>query len=191
LRYHPDRQSEKTLEARERAEFHMRELNQAWAVLRSPGRRADYDARLRGVTPVWEQGRARAKRTAPVAPRVADLEPDSPGASPPRSRGLRIGPIVFVMIAVAGMLAFAAWATTSSDDGERDVEVETGTLFEEGDCVVLVSVDGRITPLRGECSSIGALRVMAVVDLGRPCPGGTEAVDLQAEELRLCLRASS
>jgi hypothetical protein len=96
---------------------------------------------------------------------------------------------VFVLIAVVGMLAFATWATTSGDD-EPDVEVEAGTPLQEGDCVLLVSVDGRITPVRGECSSVGALRVVAVVDLGRPCPDRSEAVDQPAAEVRLCLSPS-
>jgi hypothetical protein len=168
----------------------MREINQAWEVLRSPARRADYDAQLRGVTPVWEQSRVRAKRTAPVAPGVADLEPDRPGVEPPRSSGWRIGPIAVVVVVVAAMLAFAAWATTAGDE-EPDVEVEAGTPLQEGDCVLLTSVDGRITPVRGACSSVGAMRVAAIVDLGRPCPDGSEAVDQPSAELRLCLGAPS
>jgi hypothetical protein len=189
LKYHPDRQAEQTAEARERAEFHMRELNGAWEVLRSPARRADYDARLRGDTPVWEQAGTRAKRTAPVTPRVADLEPERPGAAAPSSSGWRVGPIVAIVMVVVAVLGFAAWATTSSSDGPRDVRVETGTSFEEGGCVVLGSVGGRITPVPGECSAIGASRIDQIVDLGRPCSGNAEAFDVQNEKLRLCLRS--
>ena len=75
LKYHPDRQGQATAENRERAEFHMREVNAAWEVLRSPARRAEYDTRLRGHTPVWEKSGTRAKRTAPVRTHVADLQP--------------------------------------------------------------------------------------------------------------------
>jgi hypothetical protein len=32
--------------------------------------------------------------------------------------------------------------------------------------------------------------VVDVVDLGRPCAQGTEAVDVQVDELRLCVRSS-
>ena len=165
----------------------MRELNSAWEVLRSPARRADYDARLRGDTPVWEQAGARAKRTAPVTPRVADLEPERPGASAASSAGWRVGPIVVIVLVVVAVVGFAAWATSSSSDGPRDVQVETGTPFEEGQCVVLASIGGRITPVPGECSAIGASRIDQMVDLGRPCAANTEAVDLQSEKLRLCL----
>lgn len=189
LKYHPDRQVDESPEARARAEFHMRELNSAWEVLRSPARRADYDARLRGDTPVWERAGTRAKRTAPVSPRVADLEPDRPGTSAPSSSGWRVGPIVAIVIVVVAVLGFAAWATTSSTDEPRDVQVETGSPFQEGECVVLASLGGRVTPVPGECSAIGASRIDQIVDLGRPCTGNTEAVDLQSEELRLCLRA--
>ena len=65
----------------------MREINAAWEVLRSPARRAEYDTRLRGDTPVWEQRGARAKRTVPVSPRVADLQPRSSRPDAPPSRG--------------------------------------------------------------------------------------------------------
>ena len=56
--------------------------------------------------------------------------------------------------------------------------------------MVLVSIDGRITPVSNECSAIGALHVVRVVDLGRPCPTGTESFDVQADEMRLCLSSN-
>ena len=47
LRYHPDRLgTEADAAARERAEWRMREINEAWAVLQSPGGRARYDEEL-------------------------------------------------------------------------------------------------------------------------------------------------
>lgn len=188
LKYHPDRQVENTAEARERAEFHMRELNGAWEVLRSPARRADYDVRLRGDTPAWEPSGVRAKRTAPVAPRVAELERDRPGAPAPSSSGFRVGPIVIVVLVIVAVLGFAAWATSSSSDPDADVEVEAGSPFEKDRCVLLVSLDGRITPVPGECASVGALQIDDIFDLGRPCESGAQALDLPNDELRLCLR---
>jgi DnaJ-class molecular chaperone len=188
LKYHPDRQGEQSPETRERAEFHMRELNAAWEVLRSPARRAEYDTRLRGGTPVWEQSSARAKRTAPVTPRVADLRPQHAAAGTGAPTGTRFGPIVAVIVvAVAAMLGFAAWATTGSSNDGRDVNVQTGTSFGENTCVLLASVDGRITPVPNDCGTIGVLRIDQVLDLGRPCPGNLEAFDLQADQIRLCL----
>lgn len=190
LRYHPDRMVDQSPEARERAEFHMRELNAAWEVLRNPGRRADYDARLRGDTPVWQQkARVAARRTTPVQPRVADLEPERVGG--PTPTGWRVGPVVLVVLVVVAVLGFAAWATASSNEQDGDVDVEVGSPFVEGECVLLASVRGRITPVPNECSSIGALEVVEIVDLGRPCPERTEAVDVQSDELRLCVRPSS
>jgi hypothetical protein len=166
----------------------MRELNAAWQVLRSPARRADYDTRLRGGTPVWEQSGARARRTAPVTTRVADLQPQQVTAGGSPSGGLRVGPVVaVVVVAVVAMLGFAAWATSSSSRGDRDVKVDTGTSFDVNTCVVLASVDGRITPVPNECNAIGAMRIDQVLDLGRPCPGTLEAFDLEADQLRLCL----
>lgn len=169
----------------------MRELNAAWEVLRSPARRAEYDTRLRGDTPVWEQRGARAQRTAPVNPRIADLQPQNAAANAGATRGLRAGPIFAVVaVVVVAILGFAAWATTSSSDNGGDVDVQTGTSFEENSCVVLASVEGRITPLPNECSAIGAMRIDKVFDLGRPCPAPLEAFDLQADQIRLCLKGS-
>jgi hypothetical protein len=122
-----------------------------------------------------------------VSPRVAELEPDRPGAAAPSSSGWRVGPIIAIVMVVVVLLGFAAWATTSSSDGPRDVQVETGSPFEEGECVVLVSLGGRITPVPGGCSAVGASRIDEIVELGRPCAGNTEPVDMQTEELRLCL----
>jgi hypothetical protein len=169
----------------------MRELNAAWEVLRSPARRAEYDTRLRGDTPVWEPRGARAKRTAPVNPRIANLQPQHAAANGGASGGVRVGPLIaVVVVVVVAILGFAAWATTSSSDNGREVEVQTGTSFGENTCVVLASVDGRITPLPNECSAIGALRIGRVLDLGRPCPSPLEAFDLQADQIRLCLSGS-
>jgi DnaJ-class molecular chaperone len=188
LKYHPDRQSEQSADARERAEFHMREINAAWEVLRSPARRAEYDTRLRGDTPVWEQRGARAKRTVPVSPRVADLQPQPSRSGAPPPSGFRMGPIVaLVVIGVVAVVGFAAWSASSSSRENRDVNVQTGTSFAEGSCVVLASVSGRITPVADDCGSTGAMRIALVTDLGRPCPTNLESFDLQAEKQRLCL----
>lgn len=187
MRYHPDRQSDQSPAAREQAEFRMRELNAAWDVLRSPARRAEYDARLRGDVPVWQQSRPRPKRTTPVVPHAAPLEPDRPGRPSPAA-GWRLGPILAIVVAVVAVLGFAAWATASSDDDPPDVRVETGTPYEEGTCVVLTPVQARITALPTECSSIGSMVIREIVDLGRPCPQGMEAFDVQVEERTLCLR---
>lgn len=193
MRFHPDRHADAAPEVRARADFQMREVNAAWEVLRNPARRADYDARLRGDTPVWEGGGTRAKRTAPVAPRVADLQPRKPSGAVSAPAPWRAGPLIVVgVVLVVVALGFAAWATTSSsDEGDEDeVEVQVGTPISEGSCVVLASIDGRIAPVTNECSAIGALRVVSVVDLGRPCPSDTERFDVQADEVRLCLSSN-
>jgi hypothetical protein len=193
FKHHPDRLAEESPEARERAEWRMRELNRAWEVLRNPARRAEYDRTLRGETPVWERGTVRAKRTAPVTTaRVADLEPDRPGVAPPSRSMLRGGPIAIVVAVVVALLAFAAWATTAGDDdGEPAVEVDVGSPFEVGECIVLASVDGRITPVPASCASPGAYEVRDITDLGRPCPSGSETVDVSQHEERLCLRGAT
>jgi hypothetical protein len=168
----------------------MREVNNAWEVLRSPARRAEYDARLRGDVPVWQKP-DRAKRTVPVSPRVADLEPARPGTPAAASAGWRVGPVLAVVLLVVALLGFAAWATTASDDSTPSVQVEAGLPFEEDTCVLLASVEGRITPTPVGCSSVGAMWIDEIVDLGRPCSPATDAFDLDADEVRLCVRPAS
>jgi molecular chaperone DnaJ len=192
LRYHPDRQTDESAGSRERAEWRMRELNGAWEVLRNPARRAEYDRQLRGETPVWEKGAARAKRTAPVtATRVADLEPDRPGTSPQPRSMLRAGPIAIVAAVVIALLVFAAWATTAGDDDEPEVEVDVGSPFDVGGCFVLASIDGRFTPVPTDCATAGAYQIREITDLGRPCATGNESLDVAEHEQRLCVRQAN
>lgn len=50
-RLHPDRHVESPADERERAERVMRRVNEAWAVLRDPARKAEYDRRLTAASP--------------------------------------------------------------------------------------------------------------------------------------------
>lgn len=200
LKHHPDRQGEAPGRTRRDAEHRMQEVNAAWEVLRSPGRRAAYDAELRGVRPVWETARPRAPRTSTVRltsdgprPGAAPGGPTPPGFEVPGPAApfLRFGPILVILVILAGILVFTAYATSqdSSDAPSGDaVDLRTGSPFADGSCVQLASVGGRIMPQKvTNCASPAAHRVEATVDLGRPCPAGSEGFDIPTEELRLCL----
>jgi hypothetical protein len=194
LKHHPDRQAEAGDAAGRDAAFRMQEINAAWEVLRSPGRRAAYDSELRGVRPVWESGaRSRSPRTAPVR-----MGGDARGTSAPSPPGfevaapvapfLRFGPIIVVLVILGAILVFTAYATSQDSNDEGGVEVATGAPFPDGSCVQLASVGGRVVPQKvTNCGSRGAFEVVETVDLGRPCPGGTEGFDFASEKMRLCL----
>jgi hypothetical protein len=192
LKHHPDRQVDGGLGSRERTEWRMQEVNAAWEVLRSPGRRASYDAELRGVRPVWQQGSTpRAPRTTPV--RMAGDGPVRPpaGFEVPTSAApfLRMGPVLLIIAVLGGIFVFTAYAAQRSSDSDQPAQrVEMRTLFAEGSCVVIGSAGGRATPVPvADCSTGGARRVVRVVDLGRPCPAGSEAFEVAADKQRLCL----
>ncbi len=185
LRYHPDRSSCADDQSRQLAEFRMREINGAWAVLRNPATRAAYDARLRGEdrppadTPVG---------TTPT-PSAATEQAPFPNATgdPDAARPLRLGPLVFgaVLIVCLVVVAFVV-GVPKSDDG--DVRVETRERFAVGACVLVSPSEVGLVPVEVPCSTPDASRIVSRVDFPRPCPLGTTLVRVPGEDVALCLR---
>jgi hypothetical protein len=192
MRYHPDRQADSSADARANAEWHMREVNAAWEVLRNPGRRAAYDAELRGDRPVWER-----PGTGGVArpPRTAAVRPGGQVAPPPRLEHqepstFRLWPIVVLAVMVVGLVVVGVYANQQQNvEPEKDdeVELDAGSPVAAGDCVVIGSFGGRLVPTVATCDMPGAQTVVTVVDLGRPCASGDTPFDLQEDQIRLCL----
>lgn len=80
-RHHPDRHASTSSADRRTAERRMRELNEAWAVLRDPERRAEYDVRLRsgrgtGSTPTVADRHVVNRPSRDFTPLYADDEDD-------------------------------------------------------------------------------------------------------------------
>lgn len=199
LRYHPDRHASSPPAEREAAAFRMQEVNAAWEILRNPARRAAYDSELRGDRPVWE----RAGGVTPRAPRTTTIRPGdtpivvAPGFEVPVQQAplLRFGPIVVLGLVLVAILVFTAYANRGDDVATSDSEValETsaaGSRLEPGECVLIMSVGGRLLPVpAGSCDQLGAQQITLVTDLGRPCPEGSTPFEVSSEKLRLCLRA--
>jgi len=181
----------------------MRECNAAWAALRSPASRADYDDQLRrdGLLPARHGGestsdgprtsdRAPGTTSAPVVGRVPSptdqlVEPsrDFGILEPRRHTGRWVALGVVVVLVVVGVIA----AIAASQDGTRapaDPELRTGT-FEIGSCVVVLPGP---TVADVPCSQSNAGQVMATTDYPRPCPTGTQTLTLIDQNLNLCLR---
>jgi hypothetical protein len=121
-RYHPDANARSTSDDRERTERRMRDLNEAWAVLRDPERREDYDRRI-GVS----GGRSfvRPPEPATFTPVDADDEDDiddvidlgwyEEDEGDPRSAPGRAALAVPIALTGAAVVAFASWVLLAEE----------------------------------------------------------------------------
>ena len=110
-RLHPDRQGDATEAETRLAQRRMREVNEAWAVLRDPAARVDYDRRT-AATP-----RARAAAgTRAAAPRASQTpsafgdEHDDIELSHAAAFLLRRGPAIVAIAVAAFLLVVTAYA---------------------------------------------------------------------------------
>ena len=202
LRYHPDRQSTDDPDALALAEWRMREVNEAWAVLQSPGRRAAYDRDLAaglshgstGVTGGMERGYGGWSD-----PGTQDLpSPDPDGGAPARPVGAapRMSPPsgsrrgsptlrLFLPLIVLGVLLFAVIVFTAyaNPQPDRELDVQTTDEFGAGTCVS-VYTDGTAEAVPCDGPSTG--RVVSTVRFPLPCPPDTVQAVLRTGNA-LCL----
>jgi hypothetical protein len=177
----------------------MQELNAAWEVLRDPERRARYDATQRpaGDTLVATEESDRAPRIGsaytprptgvPFRPAgVPELEPEIEAEPTVVRRRNWTGHLpalvvvaLVVLVAVVGCLA----AVTSEPE---PTNIETTERFPDGTCVV-VGQDQVVT--ESSCRTVGARRVVGREAFPKPCPTGTEALVILAEDQSLCVVA--
>jgi hypothetical protein len=218
LRFHPDRQGDGSPDARQRAEFRMREINDAWAVLRNPATRARYDDELAAVAapagPSVGPSSSRSSVDRPGAsssgvtatdvrlgevlrePEVADLQRDD-GRTPVRRRSSpwkTWAPVIIGGVVLAAVLIFTAYA----QDDEPSLRVQTVEEFAIGTCVVVGFGPSQANPTEGEqarelvvtvpCSQPGAMRVVERVPFPKPCPSGSRPQLLASGEEALCLQ---
>lgn len=192
-RLHPDRQVDASPAERALAERRMREINEAWDVLRDPGRRRAYDDSRRRPSTATTSGAGGAARTGrgraasgEVAPVPAD-DDELVDVLAPMS-GLAAGVIrhlpwvvllvvfgvIFVMTAYAGGPASRSGSTT----------VPARVVAEPGACV---DVDpGPVTTIVA-CSGPHDLQVVTRVDETAACPSGTERRRLAPDGLLDCV----
>ena len=216
LRFHPDRQHDSSESAQARAAFRMREVNEAWSVLRNPATRARYDDDLRATSPATAvsppgpssaprptAGRA-ATATATDArlgdilrgPEVADLDRDD-AAAPPRRRSSpwrTWAPLIIGGLVLVTVLIFTAYA----QDDTPSVGVRTVEEFAVGTCVVVGFGPAGATPTPGEqareqvvavpCDQVGSQQIVDRVPFPKPCPTGSRPQLLEQTKESLCLR---
>jgi plasmid stabilization system protein ParE len=217
LRFHPDRQGDESADTRQRAEFRMREINDAWAVLRNPATRARYDDELAAAAPERpsagpSSGRSSADRPGVSSsgvtatdvrlgavlrePEVADLQRDDGRvAVRRRSSSWRMwAPIIIGGVVLLTVVVFTAYAQSD----EPPLRVQTVEEFAVGTCVVVGFGPSQANPNAGEqarelvvtipCNQPGARRVMGRVPFPKPCPNGSVPHLLPSGEEALCLQ---
>jgi hypothetical protein len=174
----------------------MREVNAAWAVLRSPADRAAYDEQLRAATP---GGSTRPAATGP-APAMAEAASFEGQLVDPRSIDPRVGgpvrahrarwvPVVIVLALVAAGIGLAV-VTTSNRSGSPPEPVVRTNRYEVGSCVAVQPGPAGPVVSVVSCGLPNSGRVAATTDYPRPCPAGTDAVALVDEQVSVCLVAS-
>jgi len=173
----------------------MRELNAAWAVLRSPATRAAYDEQLRGRSGGLGSGdNGLAPGSDPTASPSFDGELVDPRSIDPRtgrSSGARPGrwlPITIVVVLVLAGLALAA-LSASRRSSPVDQPVVVTNRYPIGSCVAVAPGTSGPSVEVVSCGEPNSGRVAATTDYPRPCPAGTETVSLVAEQLSVCLSA--
>ena len=186
---HPDRHSASSPDVARDAARAMQEVNEAWRVLRDPGRRGLYDERRRGVV----AGRRASRFTDDwgyVDP-DNDLDPrpyHQPVEAPEGVRAVRSLPWIVVVVALAAIFVFTAYAGGGGNDGGNadgaDSEQRSGVLI--GECVRVQQGLGVVTvPCEGPSDG----RVVAYADVSSKCPSRTTAHDLPDGPV-ICLRAA-
>lgn len=192
LRYHPDRQTGADEAALERSSWRMREVNEAWQVLQSPGRRARYDDELaaerrRRETTVRHQGRSWTPAEGADDDDLPSPAPAGPPGPAPRTspvRSARGGFRPFLPLIVLGVILVLVLVVTAyAGPGEEDPDVETTDEFAPGTCVQVYS-DGEAEAV--SCSGPSTGRVVSSVSELLTCPPESVAVPIVGAKV-LCV----
>ncbi|MCB0962535.1 MAG: J domain-containing protein [Acidimicrobiales bacterium] len=178
-RLHPDRQQSATPAEQRLAERRMREVNEAWAVLRDPQRRRAYDAERTASARRAPAAAAAARRPrAEVA--VPDEDDDLVDVLPPMgpvAAGLfRHLPWVVLLVVLGAIFVATAYA------GGGDDPATTGT--DEPRCV---DVAPGPTTTVVECDGPHELEIVVRVDELTQCPEGTQRRRLATDGLLDCV----
>jgi hypothetical protein len=188
VEWHPDHWREAPAEDREVAEFHIREVNAAWAVLGNPVARAAYDDELAGAD------RPRPARVAPSAAASARGPSFSDRMVDPRAHGGAVGsderrgwrwvPVAAILLVVVGVLIGTAYAAHHHDGGGSGGSPAATVHYAVGSCVAVAPGPVAYTV---PCDQPHTGTIAATTDYPRPCPSGTSTVALVEQELSLCL----
>jgi hypothetical protein len=144
----------------------MAALNEAWYVLRDPGRRALYDAALRPVAP---------PSAGSTAERVDEEEP----VQPTGHLGIPIGWIA-ILAALAIIFVFTAYAASSTKGSGSDGQLRPG------ECV---AIDGEGFAVETSCTRAHDGVVQGLVPFDTPCPNGSSSYTDRTHVSQVCVRS--
>lgn len=181
LLHHPDHAPSDDPDMVAEAAYRMREVNEAWSVLRDPEKRAGYDRSI-GLRPSLDPlGAAGAGGNAddfPFPEGMGEYQQGDPRQSSP---WWWLGPVIALLVIMLGVVVVALVQEPTASGPE----VRTGTTFEPGMCVVV-----RPGPdvVEAPCGAQVSGRIVEVVDYPRPCTDGDlKMVVLRVESVGLCL----
>lgn len=163
-RLHPDA-------AGSTASLEMARLNEAWRVLRDPGRRALYDASLRGPAPA-------------SAPRPAARPDEDEAGFVPAPHGARWAiplPWVLVLGVFVLIFVFTAYAASSGRSGGNEVD----GLLRTGSCVRVLP--GAVA-IEVPCDAPNDGTVVGLPPFESPCPAGSEGLADRNSMSKVCVR---
>jgi len=182
LRWHPDRQADRSADALERSSFKMAELNQAWEVLRSPASRAAYDDSLRAASSPAavvprSPGETAHDQAVVLEPRLGRNDRDEHIAP----SHLPWGCLVTGLAALVIVFVFTAYAASRVDE---PVDVRTREPLGVGACVS--DLDGIFVEVA--CTVPGVFEIVERTIFPKSCPLRTRAVLLPDNVTLMCLR---
>ena len=183
---HPDRRSAEDPSRRLAADATMKRANQAWFVLRDPGRRAEYDRSL-------------ARSSSPSSPTASRVTPSAGVGGERIASGVvvpaahagfyRWVPVVIAVVVLGGILVFSAYAT-SQDTTAPSGPTTTATTFPVGSCVLVAALDTGPQPVKVACGTGNSARVDSIVSTPIPCPPDTASLPLDDNRTTLCLKSA-
>lgn len=165
-RLHPDRWIDASAGERAEADRRMREVNEAWRVLGNPGRRVAYDVGRRRTRAASGAGASSAGVGGFTS---GDLFVDDGPPPDLVTRFIRFLPWAAVLVALAGIFVFTAYATSDSGDPSSCVAIEGGSA-------------SPVPCSRPEARAV----VLRVADVSQ-CPAGSQPFLPAGEDQALCL----
>src|SRR5690554_1315514 len=167
----------------------MAAVNAAWAALRDPASRAAYDCHLAGGTRADTTGTAPPPGPAPRATHPPALHEAAPGCLTSLAG---VGPWIAVLVVLAVIFVFTAYAANDDDDpgGDRPATETSMRRVRDlrGSCIGLANG----ATIVGDCFTVPHEGVIvAQASVGAACPEGTREWLIRQQDVLACTEPGS